>query len=191
MGVLHYLITSALLAIILRWLWKAARTEKAKVESGRQVFPATKPIAFLLILFAFLFAALAVASLLLVHEARNWWVPYLFLGFALLVLLAYPPVLTIEVDGIGSRTWFGKEKKVRWEDVSSLHYNAGNKYFTVRAIDGRKITHSGFNVDPNGFRDEIQKRTRLPMKFAQPGLWKTETIEVPYDQTVPSEQDPD
>ena len=134
MRLLQHLLTTAVLALVLRWLWKAASSEKAKVESGRQVFPATKAIRFLLILFAILFAALAVVSLLFLHKPGNWWVPYLFLGFSLLVLLSYPPVLTIEVDGVGSQTWFGEGKKVRWEDISSLHYNLGNRHFTVRTL---------------------------------------------------------
>ena len=190
MRLLQHLLTTAVLALVLRWLWKAASSEKAKVESGRQVFPATKAIRFLLILFAILFAALAVVSLLFLHKPGNWWVPYLFLGFSLLVLLSYPPVLTIEVDGVGSQTWFGEGKKVRWEDISSLHYNLGNRHFTVRTLDGRKITHAGFNADANLFREEIQRRTRLPVKVAQPGLWKTEAVEVPYDQVEPPRENP-
>jgi hypothetical protein len=143
-----------------------------------------------LILFAILFAALAVVSVALLHKPGSWWTPYLFLGFLILVLLSYPPLLTIEVDGVGCRTWFGKEKKLRWEDISSLHYNAGNRYFTVRALDGRKITHSGFNADAKVFREEIQRRTRLPVAVAQPGLWKTETVEVQYEQVESQPKDP-
>jgi hypothetical protein len=94
----------------------------------------------------------------------------------------YPPVLTIEVDGIGSRTWFGSEKKIRWEDIASLHYNTGNNQVSVRDNSSRKITHGGFNVDGEMFLNEIRERTRLPLKIAQPGTWKTETIEVPYEE---------
>jgi hypothetical protein len=182
MELLHYLITTALLTLVLGWLWKAARAEKAKVEAGRQVFPPTKAARFLLILVAILFAALAVVSVALLHQPGSWWIPYLFLGFVLLVLLGYPSLLTIEVDGVGCRTWFGREKKLRWEDISRLGYNAGNRYFTVRALDGSNITHCGFNADAQAFREEIQRRTRLPVEVAQPGLWKTETVEVSYDQ---------
>jgi hypothetical protein len=116
-------------------------------------------------------------------------VPYLFLGFTTLVLLGYPPVLTIEVEGVGSRTWFGKEKKFRWEEIASLHYNLGNRYFTVRATDGRKITHSGFNADPKLFRAEIQRRTHLPVKVSEPGRGKAGVYEVPYDESEPQEED--
>jgi len=105
-----------------------------------------------------------------------------FLGFVVLFLFAYPPVLSIEVDGIGSRSWFGREKKIAWQDVASLHFNAGNRQFTVRANDGRKITHAGFNADPGLFQAEIQRRTRLPIKITKPGTWKSEAFEVPYEE---------
>ena len=96
----------------------------------------------------------------------------------MLVLFSYPPVLTIEVGGVGCQTWFGNARKeLRWEDIFSLY-----RYFTVRALDGRQITHSGFNADADLFREEIQRRTRLPIKVAQPGLWKNETVEIPYDE---------
>jgi hypothetical protein len=93
----------------------------------------------------------------------------------------YPPVLTIEMDEIGSRAWFGSEKKIRWEDIASLHYNRENNQFSVRDNSGRKITHGGFNADGEMFLHEIRERTRLPLKIARPGTWKTETIDVPYE----------
>ena len=182
MAFLQHLITPVALVLVLRWLWKSASRERATLESGRQVFRPTNAVRFLLILFAVLFAGLAVFAAFLLDKHGNWWVTYLFLGFFLLVLFSYPPVLTIEVEGVGSRSRFGNEKKLRWEDISSLQYNAGNRYFTVRALDGRKITHSGFNADADLFREEIQRRTRLPIKVAQPGLWKNETVEIPYDE---------
>ena len=92
------------------------------------------------------------------------------------------------MDGIGSRSWLGREKKIRWEDVTSLRYNTGNRQFTVCANDGRKITHAGFNAEPGLFQNEIQKRTRLPMKLTRPGTWKAETIEVPYEEVETEEQ---
>jgi len=129
MRFLPHLITTVVLAVVLRWLWRAARSERATFQSGRQVFPPTKAIRFLLliIMFAIMFLALAVASVLLRDKPGGWWVPYFFLGFVSLVLLSYPAVLTVETDGVGSRSWFGNEKKLRWEEISTLHYNAGNK----------------------------------------------------------------
>ncbi len=99
-----------------------------------------------------------------------------------------PPVLSIEVDGIGSRSWFGRERKSRWEDVASLHFNTGSRQFTVRAGDGRQISHAGFNADPGLFQDAVHSRTRLPMEITRPGTWKSETFEVPYEDFEAEEE---
>jgi len=182
MDALRHVLTAVVLALVLRWLWKSSRMEKAREESGRKIFPPTRAIRIVMLLGGVLFIAMAVFSVIFLREPRNWWVPYFFLAFALLPVLAYPPVLTIEVDGVASRAWFGKEKKIRWEDIASLQYNTSNKQFTVRATDGRKITHGGYNADADFFRQEIQRRTRLPLKVARPGLVKMETVEVPYEE---------
>jgi hypothetical protein len=126
------------------------------------------------------FSVLAIAAFFLARKPDEWWVPYLFLGFTLLVVLAYPPLLTIEVDGVESRNWRGTVKKIRWEEIASLHYNSGNNQFTVRDKQRRQITHAVFNVDPEEFRVEIQRKTRLPLQFAEPGIWRTKTTEIPY-----------
>ncbi len=182
MDAFRHILTAAVLAIIFRWLWKSSAIEKATVESGRKIFPPTQAIRLLTSSVGIVFAVLLIWSSYSVYKPSERWVPYLFLVFLALVPLMYPPVLTIEVDGIGSRTWFGSEKKIRWEDIAGLYYNTRNKQFSVRDNNGRKITHAGFNVDGEMFRDEIHKRTRLPMKIARPGTWKTETIEVPYEE---------
>jgi hypothetical protein len=182
MEAFRHLLTAALLAIVFRWLWKSSQAGKAKDEAGRKIFPPTRAIQILTVLCGFVFTALVVASSLAMRKPNEWWVPFLFLGFLAMVPFMYPAVLTVDVDGVASCTWFGSEKKIRWEDVISLHYNTGNNLFTVRSNDGRKITHAGFNADPDQFQKEIQSRTRLPLKIAQPGTWKTETIEVPYEE---------
>jgi hypothetical protein len=95
--------------------------------------------------------------------------------------------LTIDVPGIESRPWFGTETKIFWEEIASLHYNEGNKQLTVRSRDGRKISHGGFNVDGSTFLAQIRERTRLPLKIARPGIWKTKTAELPYEDELESE----
>jgi len=128
-------------------------------------------------------------SVVVLRKPNQWWVPFLFMAFLAMVPFMYPPVLTIDVDGVTSRTWYGSEKKIRWEDIASLHYNTGNKQFSVRSNDNRKITHAGYNADPDGFLQEIQRRTRLPLKVAQPGVWKSETVEVPYEENQKESSD--
>ena len=182
MDALGHALTAALLALVLNWLWRSSRTGRTKEEAGRKIFGPTRGIQVVTVLCGVLFTALVVLSAVTLRKPSEWWVTFLFMAFLALVPFMYPPVLTIEVDGVSSRAWYGSEKKIRWEDIASLHYNTGNKQFTIRSNDGRKIMHAGYNADPDGFQKEIQRRTRLPLKIAQPGAWKMETIEVPYKE---------
>jgi hypothetical protein len=182
MGPLRHLLTLAVIAAVFRWLWTSALSERANVDAGRTIFPPTRAIRILLIVCGVAFTGLFLLSWFAIHKPNEWWVPYLFLGFLPLVLFGYPPVLSIEVEGVGSRVWWRREKKtIRWEDVAGLQFNTGNKQFVVRAKDGRKITHAGFNVDQGQFVHDVQERTRLPLKVTKPGTWTSETYEVPYE----------
>lgn len=187
MGSLRHLLIIAVIGFVFRWLWKSSVKEQASFEAGRAVFPPTRAVRILFAVFGIAFTSLFLWSWFAARKPDEWWVPYLFLGFLALSLSAYPPVLSIEVDGIASRSWLWGEKKIRWEDISSLRYNTGNRQFVVSASDGRKITHGGFNVEPGQFQYEIQQRTRLPLKLTRPGTWKSETIEIPYDQAETEE----
>ncbi len=188
MGALRHLLTGIVLAMVLGWLWNSSAIERAKLVAGRQLFPATRAMRIVLLFCGVAFAILFVWSQLTLRQPDEWWVPYLFLGFLALILFAYPPLLSIEVDGIASRSWYGREKKIRWEDVASLHFNSGNRQFTVGASDGRKISHAGFNVDLGRFQAEVLERTRLPLKITKPGTWKSESFEVPYEEFEAEEE---
>ena len=188
MGALRHLIILAVFAFVLRWLWKSSLNERASVETDRKVFPPTRAIRILVVLLVVAFTSFFLWSWFAVRKPDEWWVPYLFLGFLVLTPFIYPPVLSIEVDGIVSRSWRGNEKKIRWEDIASLRYNTGNKQFTVCSNDGRKINHLGFNAEPALFQLEIQKRTRLAMKITKPGTWRAETFEVPYEEIAAGEE---
>jgi hypothetical protein len=187
MTALSHLLTLAVLAIVLRWLWNSSTTEQAKFAAGCQLFPPTRAMRILTLSGGFVFTTLFVWSRLSLRQTSEWWVSWLFLAFGALFLFAYPPLLSIKVDGIASRYWFGQEKKIRWEEIASLHFNSGNRQFTVRANDGRKISHAGFNSDPAAFQTVIHERTRLPLKITQPGTWKSKTFEVPYEEFRPEE----
>jgi hypothetical protein len=181
-GALRHLLILLVVGVVFRWLWKSSLNEHASIEAGRTVFSPTRAIRILTVFLGVAFTSLFLWSWFAVRKPDEWWVPYLFLGFLALVLCIYPPVLSIEVDGVGSRSWLGRERKIRWEDVASLRYNTGNKQFVVCGNDGRKITHAGFNVEPGQFQYEIRKRTRLPMRVTRPGTWKAEAFEVPYEE---------
>jgi hypothetical protein len=187
-GALRHLLILAVLGLVFRWLWKSSLNEHASVEEGRMLFPPTRAIRILVIFLGIAFTSFFIWSWFAVRKPDEWWVPYLFLGFLALDLCIYPPVLSIGVDGIASRSWLGREKKIRWEDVSTLRYNTGNRQFTVCANDGCKINHAGFNTAPGQFQHEIRERTRLPLQVTRPGTWKSEIIEVPYEEVETNEE---
>lgn len=162
--------------VIFTWLWRRPPLAQAKFEPGRIIFAPRPEIRFLLLVSGAVSTALVIVSLSSLGKPRQAWVPFLFLGFLALVAFAYPPVLTIEVDGITSRTWFGGEKKIRWEEIASLSYNTRAKQLTVKATDGRKITHA-YHAAPVVFLSEIRKRTHLPVKIAL----TTKNVEIPYE----------
>src|SRR5215471_14589663 len=122
-------------ALILLWLRRRSPAANATFESGRMIFRPIAESRFLVVLFLATFSAAVIGSSLLLRRPSQWWVPYMFIGFLFMVPFLYPPVLTIEVDGVTSRTWYGREKKIRREDVASLNYHLGKKHFTVRAAD--------------------------------------------------------
>lgn len=182
MEALRDALIGVVLALVFAWLWRSAANEKVTVEPDRKIFPPTRAIRIVVFLGGIVFTALTIFSFVMARKPQEWWVPYLFMGFVLLAVFAYPPVLSIEVDGVASRAWFGREKKIRWEDIASLHFNSQSKQFTVRGRDGSKISHAGFNADPQTFQNEVWRRGRLPLKVAQPGVWKTKTVEVSYPE---------
>jgi hypothetical protein len=169
------------IGVVFRWLWKSSLNERASVEAGRTVFPPTRAVRSLAVLFGVAFTSLFLWSWLAVRKPMSGGCHFCFLVLSRSVYAftrrSYPSRWTALDRILG---WDVK-KKIRWEDVTSLRYNSGSKQFTVCANDGRKITHAGFNAEPGLFQNEIQKRTRLPMKLTRPGTWKAETIEVPYD----------
>src|SRR5262249_20544521 len=174
------IVVLAVHALILLWLWRRSPAANATFESGRMIFRPIAESRFLVVLFLAAFSAAVIGSSLLLRRPSQWWVPYMFIGFLFMVPFLYPPALTIEVDGVTSRTWYGHENKIRWEDVASLTYHLGKKHFTVRAADGRKIIHSPFNAEQDLFISEVRKHTRLPMKISHP--WSARRTDLPYEE---------
>src|SRR5690242_3101027 len=109
MGPFHHLLMLVVFAVVFRWLWISSLTERADVEAGRTIFPPTRAIRILIFVVGVAFASLFLLSWFALRKPDEWWVPYLFLGFLALALFVYPSVLSIEMEGIGSRAWWRRE----------------------------------------------------------------------------------
>ena len=100
MGALRHLLIVVVIGVVFRWLWRSSLNERASVEAGRTVFPATRAIRIFAVFIGVAFISLFLWSWFAVRKPDEWWVPYLFLGFLAIPLGIYPPVLSIEVDGV-------------------------------------------------------------------------------------------
>src|SRR5260370_38906624 len=98
MGPLPHLLTAAVLAVVLRWLWNSSTIEQSRLEAGRQLFPPTRPMCALTLSGGVVFTELFVWSQLTLRQPADWWVPDLFLGCLTLGFVAYPPVCSIQLD---------------------------------------------------------------------------------------------
>jgi hypothetical protein len=74
--------------------------------------------------------------------------------------------------------WFG-ELVIRWEDIIEIEENTGNQAITVKSRQGKKIQHL-MHAAPQDFKRMIQRRTKLPLTVATPGIWKVEKTQIPY-----------
>ena len=99
MDALRHVIIVAVIAVVFRWLWRSSRVERARVEAGGKVFPPTRAIGILVSVIGIALIFLVVLTSYL-GKPDEWWVPYGFLGFLVLVPFMYPPVLTIGVAGL-------------------------------------------------------------------------------------------
>jgi len=105
MGALRHVFIVVVIGVVFRWLWRSSLNERASVEAGRTLFPPTRAIRSLTVFLGVAFTSAFLWSWFAVRKPDEWWVPYLFLGFLALDLCIYPPVLSIEADVIGSRSW--------------------------------------------------------------------------------------
>src|SRR5262249_61613124 len=79
----HGLIAIAVVGIF-AWMWRSSRSEKAKPESGRMLFPAALAIRIFVSTFGVVLAFLVVLTTYR-HRPDEWWVPFAFLGLFALV----------------------------------------------------------------------------------------------------------
>src|SRR5258707_1716752 len=98
MGALRHLLIVVIIGVVFRWLWKSSVNEHASIEAGRTIFPPTRAIRILAVLFAVAFTSLFLWSWFAVRKPDEWWVPYLFLAFFPFSLCTFPPGLSIELD---------------------------------------------------------------------------------------------
>jgi hypothetical protein len=166
--------------LVFLWLRKWRPTAKTESQSWRATFRPSPEIRIFFIVLTASVAALLIWCFISLGPSE-WWLPYACLEILLLIPFLYPRVLTITVEGIESRTLLGSVKKLRWENVAALEYNAANRHFAVLDKDGLKMVHTLVHVDGNLFQILVRERTRLPTKVTLRGFWKRRTVSLRYN----------
>ena len=161
------------------WLRTRPIVRKANPDAGRTVFQPMQEIRAFFLLTALLilcFFAYCWSSC----EPRERWLEYVSFGLVLGLAFLYPRTLVIDMQGVVSRHWLGREKIIRWEDVAELHYAMDKRSLEIRDRENRTIVHRIFHPEPVTFRDFARDRTRLPLKITHRRSLKSRTIELPY-----------
>jgi hypothetical protein len=155
---------------VLRWIYTRSATGKAVVEHDCIVFSESKVVSIIRWGGLLGFSAAAVASWTFEKSvlATSIWA-----GFAIIALLARGDSIVVNRDGISGASTWGRRAALAWGEVASLEYRAGAHNTIVMGKNGAKICHSGFHLDQTRFEEEVKRRTGLPIKVIQPGVWKS------------------
>lgn len=89
--------------------------------------------------------------------------------------------IRISQDGVHYESWRWLRRFIRWEDIVELEHNTGNNAITVRGRDGKRIVHQ-LRAAPEDFKRMVQRKTKLPLTIATPGVWKVNKTQVPYQE---------
>jgi hypothetical protein len=79
--------------------------------------------------------------------------------------LGVPSEIMVSEEGIKQIKWWGATLFMAWPIVTTIEVHKGSSTTIVRDSMNRKIVHSGFNRDPQSFREICQQRTHLPSQI--------------------------
>src|SRR5438045_8259992 len=93
-----------------------------------------------------LFAAIAVISNVFSNKTTSWWTTAIFLGFALLALLALPVVgdyfaarHEVSREGLLYGRLLGDGGFLCWDELSSVRFSSSMKWFRLETQSGKVV----------------------------------------------------
>jgi hypothetical protein len=145
----------SLLSIVgVRWLIELAQSKKAGIREGVRVYAPTFEVRAILGLLTPLSAAVC---LLLILQHSSWSLVALSVCFALLGILAWPGTIYVSKDCVRSKRWLWGTKVIHWADVTRVTFRRSGLITEVTSRSGEKIAHSAFQVDSQGFREQVKR----------------------------------
>ena len=161
------------------WLRTRPKARKATIEPGQMIFEPMQEVRSVFLLTAVLVMVFLVWCLISC-EPREQWLVYICVALLLALGWLYPRTLIIDTQTVISRNWFGREKTMRWEEVTVLHYAMDKNSLTLQDKKNRRIVHHLFHPEPLLFRNTVRARTRLPLRITHRKSLKQKTITLPY-----------
>jgi hypothetical protein len=155
-----FLIAFAVLVVLSRLIAGSADAERKalETESGRLDFVPNRRSYWGVYIFLACMAYAFLASL--VHGLKTGLglgqVGFI-VGFALLLLAAFPGSISIDDDGLGQYFWLRGEKRIAWKDVKAITVDEKKREIKVIGKAGVKVLHARQLPDRERFLEELKK----------------------------------
>jgi hypothetical protein len=169
MSTLVTVLISAAVPAILRWIYARSAAGKAISADDSTVFPESKVVPAIRWSGLILFSAAASASW---FYGRSLLATACFGVFTVVSFFARGDPITVNHEGISGASTWGRRASLPWSEVVSVVSNKRNGTTMIVGKNGAKVCHSGFHLDKARFEQEVKRRTGLPMKVIEPGVWK-------------------
>ena len=192
---LRWTLSALLMSLIMGWVARS-RMRPRPVRSERQL---RHPISTLIIGLAgfLLFAAIAVVSNVFANATTSWWTTGIFVGFALMALPITGDYFAarheVSEEGLRYGRLIGSGGLLRWDEVKSVRYSPGMKWFRLELQSGVVVRLSVMLMGLPVFAtlllararsDAIDPETRLILQATAegnpPSVWSQTDCETTY-----------
>ena len=146
-NLLFLLIFGALASLaILLFFGRIANHGSARFRDGKVTFPPSRGSLWSgLIITAYLVESATRHLVRNHHSAMDWIVQGGLLVCALALLSTMPATIIVTDEGLEQIYWFRKRVRLPWDAITEVKLNAHT--VTIQGEDGRKIVHTGQQVD--------------------------------------------
>lgn len=138
---------------VLQALIALAGRARAKTAGGQTIYDVIWTGKLIFFAAIVILGGLPVALLL---RGDDWTVVALLLPFFLLAVLGLPgPIVVDPAAGVSTRRWYGRAKRIAWNEVARLNWSKELQQTVVVSTQGHKIVHTAFHADRDGFRQQV------------------------------------
>ena len=192
---MRWTLSALLMSLIMGWVARS-RMRPRPVRTERQLRHPTSTLIIGLAGFL-LFAAIAVVSNLFANATTSWWTTGIFVGFVLMALPITGDYFAarheVSEEGLRYGRLIGSGGLLRWDEVKSVRYSPGMKWFRLESQPGVVVRLSVMLMGLPVFAtlllararsDAIDPETRLILQATAegnpPSVWSQTGCETTY-----------